>query len=250
MQISLVDFTGSGHPDPADYAATVLLFTKNTRLTMSPGLRAEIAAWPAEKKLEGLAAMAKTIPSSWEFVDYTFLVEGVSRGFTHQFVRSRHMSFAQQTMRVLNVSEGDARGWKFYTGPSVVNDEVRWALYNEAMDSADEFYKLLIETGAEIEDARGVLPTNIKTNIVAKMNMRTLVELVRKRSSIRVQGEYRDALLALRTAATDVHPWLTMFIATDAFKASQELEARILALGLPKSEAIDLIKLIDIMRTQ
>ena len=51
--------------------------------------------------------MANTIPSSWEFVDYTFLVTGVSRAYTHQQVRTRAASYAQQTMRVLNMGEFD-----------------------------------------------------------------------------------------------------------------------------------------------
>ena len=94
MKVTLVSTT----PD----AAELLLFTKSTRLTMAPSLLAEIHAWPQEKKLAELAYMANTIPSSWEFVDYVFLVEGVSRAYTHQQVRTRAASYAQQTMRVLS----------------------------------------------------------------------------------------------------------------------------------------------------
>jgi len=99
MKATLISFT----PE----AKELLIFTKSTRLTMSPGLMNEIRAWSEERKLAELEYMANTIPSSWEFVDYVFMIEGVSRAFTHQFVRSRQGSYAQQTMRVLNMGEYD-----------------------------------------------------------------------------------------------------------------------------------------------
>ena len=44
MKVTLIEYTGSGHPDPAKHAMAILAFTKSTRLTMSPGLFAEIMA--------------------------------------------------------------------------------------------------------------------------------------------------------------------------------------------------------------
>jgi flavin-dependent thymidylate synthase len=270
MKVTLIDHTGMGHPDP-DHAINVLIFTKSTRLTMSPGLFSEIAAWPREKKLSELEYMANTIPSSWEFVNYTFMVEGVSRGFTHQYVRSREFSFAQQTMRVLDVSSGP--GWEYHTGPTIDNNwddegNTREELYIRQMKAIDETYKRLIASGVAIEDARGILPTNILTNIVGKCNMRTFVELVRKRSSPRTQSEYRDVLEAMKEAVRAVHPWIDLFIDRTFDRAANELCAEIAAfdpyemLGstVGGSPAIDtdklqafktrLIKLTDQMRGQ
>lgn len=246
MKVSLIDWTGKGamnwdtlegppafRPDTRGEAAVnLLLFTKNTRLTMSPGLLEEIAAWPWEKKLAELEYMSNTIPSSWEFVHYTWMIEGVSRGFTHQFVRSRTFSFAQQTMRVLDVSTGP--GWDYYTGPGIrssseytATDEKEdraYALYHGTMRIIANAYESLIEGGVPIEDARGILPTNILTNIVASCNMRTFVELVHKRSSLRVQGEYRDVLAAMKAEVLRVHPWMSLFIDRTADRAADELQ--------------------------
>src|SRR4051812_12726429 len=122
MKVTLIDWTGCGNPDEW-HAANVLIFTKSTRLTMAPGLFKEIADWPTDKKLKELEYMANTIPSSWEFCDYTFMIEGVTRAFTHQFVRSRTWSFAQQTMQVLDVSTGP--GWDYLTGPSITDENVK-----------------------------------------------------------------------------------------------------------------------------
>jgi flavin-dependent thymidylate synthase len=261
MKVSLIDYTGSGHSDPADYAASLLVFTKSTRLEMSPGLFSDILAWPTEKKLKELEYMANTIPSSWEMCDYTFMIEGVTRAFTHQFVRTRTASYAQQTMRVLDVSEGP--GWDYLTGPSIPEKGfegdacgkstfdpkvARGHLYHNIMSVIAAGYKHLIKDGATIEDARGILPTNIKTNIVAKMNMRTFVEMARKRSSPRTQGEYRDVLEAMKEQVRAVHPWIGLFIDRGFDNVSQEFYDEILASELPQEKKTKLIKYIDQLR--
>lgn len=263
MKVTLIDWTGCGHPDPM-HAVNILIFTKATRLTMIPGLLQEIAAWPESEKLKELQYMADTIPSSWEFVDYTFLLEGVTRAFTHQFVRSRQFSFAQQTMRVLDVSTGP--GWDYLTGPSIPQKEASgldefWdeqtallhSLYHNHMERTAKSYKDLIAEGARVEDARGILPTNILTNIVGKCNMRTLVELVRKRSSPRTQDEYRTVLDAMKKAVRDIHPWIDIFINRDIDRAIEDLQINIDQLvkqGMSDERRIHMTKLLDQLRAQ
>lgn len=243
MKVTLVEYTGSGHPDPARHAANLLVFTKNTRLTMSPGLFDEIAQRPWSDIEKELAYMANTIPSSWEFCDYTFMIEGVTRAFTHQFVRTRTGSYAQQTMRVL-----DVEGWETTKGPTILADESLDIAWDVLMGEIDDYYRRAIRDGAKIEDARGVLPTNIHTNIVAKFNLRSVAELVRKRSSSRTQGEYRDVLDAMKAEVMRVHPWSKMFLDRDFERAAADLDTAIRALPISQQEKMDMIKFIDQMR--
>jgi len=249
-KVTLLDYTGNGHVNK-DRAIDILLFTKNTRLTMSPAAMSDISSMSKEVKNQQLTYMANTIPSSWEFVDYTFIIEKVTRAFTHQFVRSRHCSFAQQTMRVLDVD-----GWDYGTGPTIDDtptknlDMNNKQLYQRTMEDIDVSYRELIASGVAIEDARGVLPTNILTNIVAKMNMRTFVELVRKRSSPRVQGEYRFVLEQMKKAVHIVHPWIDLFIERTFEKAAKDLENAIQNNVNDSMLQMDMIKLIDQMRSQ
>ena len=63
MKVSLINYTGAGTPDPARHAANVLVFTKQTRLAMEPGLLHDIAQWPWPKIEAELQYMASTIPS-------------------------------------------------------------------------------------------------------------------------------------------------------------------------------------------
>lgn len=210
MKVSLISTT----PE----AKELLIFTKSTRLTMSPGLMDEIRGWPEEKKLAELEYMANTIPSSWEFVDYVFLIEGVSRAFTHQFVRSRQGSYAQQTMRVLNMGEYDY----VYTD-RVKNDIRARGLVDIANENIRLTYNELIKLGLPAEDARGILPTNISTNIVAKFNLRAFVDLAKSRTGGRTQGEYQKVMNAMCDEVLAVHPWAEKFL----FQAGRDYFAEI-----------------------
>ena len=243
MQVKVIEYTGIGTDSPERHAAALLIFTKSTRLTMSPALLDDIRGWPMKKILDELAYMADTIPSSWEFVDYVFMLEGVSRALTHQLVRTRNASYAQQTMRVLDVSSGP--GWDYLTGPTIDSNEEprRREIYAAAMDHIAGAYRALIGAGAAIEDARGVLPTNVLTNIVMKVNLRTMVELVRKRTSPRVQGEYREMLMRMQEEMTRVHPWASLFINRGADVAARELYDYFKTLDAPMK--LRLSKLLD-----
>ncbi len=240
MKVTLIDYTGKGQGEWA--AADLLIYTKSTRMQMCPGLYEEISKMTEQEKLKELEYMSNTIKSSWEFCDYTFLIEGVSRAFTHQFVRNRHGSYAQQTMRVLDVS-----GFEYVTGPSIVNtpnDEK----YADHMAYINDAYLDLIASGAKIEDARGILPTNIKTNIVAKFNLRTMSEMAEKRSSPRTQGEYRDVLHDMVDAILEVHPWCGVFLRNRKIEAAAKLDLFVADHTKSEEERREILKLIDILR--
>lgn len=247
MKASLIGYTGIGMHN--QYAPALLVFTKNTRLEMKPDSLYELVNGPwsvIEKELE---YMSNTIPSSWEFIDYTFSIQNVTRAFTHQFVRTRTGSYAQQTMRVLNVD-----GFTHETGPSIEIQEDLKAPYEEFMKQINEFYNWLIEAGAQIEDARGVLPTNIHTNIVCKFNLRTLAEMAQKRSSPRTQFEYRKVLDQMINLVLEVHPWAEMFLRNRKADAAKMLDSFINHVFSDSNEPvaninkIDLLKAVDILR--
>ena len=249
MKIKLIDYTGIGNPNKR-FAAELLVFTKQTRLNMSPDLMYEISKWSDEKLSQEIEYMSNTIPSSWEFCNYTFILTGCTRAFTHQLVRNRHGSYAQQTMRVLNVE-----GFSYEIGPSIETDDNLTAQYCDTMATLNAEYKELIENGAKIEDARGILPTNIHTNIVCKFNLRTLAEIVSKRSSPRTQGEYREFVEGLADGVIEVHPWADVFLRNKKQEAAAKLDKFIQGTydymgGLPQSQddVNDLLKLVDILR--
>jgi len=241
VRLSILDYTGA----PSQWrAADLLIFTKNTRIKMSPdGLR-EIAGWPAERKASELYYMANTIRSSWEFVNMTFLLEDVTRAFTHQLVRHRTGSYAQQTQQVLKI---DASAVETPRGLSSQAADT-WKGAVETMAFA---YDEMLERGATIEQARGILPTNIKTNIVVKFDLRTLVDVFHQRISPRNLGEFRDVAVAMRDAVITTWPWARVFIDSTRDRAMAELDDMITHTGtLTKDPELTnkMLKLVDQLR--
>ena len=205
MKVKLVECT----PNAKD----LLIFTKNTRLLNVEDAYDEIKDWPEEKKQEELDYMLQTIKSSWEFIDYVFEIRDVTRAFTHQFVRTRTGSYAQQSQRTV-----DMEGFGYYTPPRISENEIAKAIYDECMQKINEYYQELREI-VPAEDARGVLPTNIHTNIVAKFNLRTLHETAKSRLSPRAQGEYQQVFKLMVDEVVKVHPWAEPFLTPTEWSA-------------------------------
>src|SRR5271170_1123671 len=104
MKVSLIDYTGRGSADRY-YAARLLAYTKNTRLQQGAVGQEFFNKMSEETLLEELDYIAKTIRSSWEFCSFTFQIEDVTRAFTHQLVRTRTGSYAQQSQRSVNMED-------------------------------------------------------------------------------------------------------------------------------------------------
>lgn len=102
------------------------------------------------------------------------------RGVTHELVRHRIASYSQESTRYCNYS-GDkfggeikvidlATGFKYD-----LNNPKDLAKYEEwmaAMKDAERHYMRMLELGATPQEARSVLPTSTKTEIVVTMNVR------------------------------------------------------------------------------
>jgi len=209
MEVMLLDFTGVESRDPARYAADILIYAKSTRLTQGLDLLTQISTM-GDKEIEAnLEAVRKSIKSSWEFVHYTWQITGVTRAFTHQFVRSRHASYAQQAQRVVDMSDFET------LMPQKIKDVDGGNVWNEAMTFVSRAYKYYHNEDVPAEDCRGLLPTNIYTNIMCSMNLRAFAEAVGKRSSMRVQSEYRQVIHKMAGCVIEVHPWTEKFLFPD-----------------------------------
>lgn len=235
MKVTLINHTQN--------ARQLLVFTKSTRLNMVPGLMEQIHKMTDEEIQSELDYMVNTIKSSWEYVDFTFCIEGVGRGFTHQFVRNRLGSYAQQTMRIL-----DMGGFDYITGPSIECDPAIKDLYDVTMKHISDVYSKMIRMGAKIEDARGILPTNISTNIIAKFNLRALSQMMMSRASNRTQSEYRDVLDAMYEAVVEAEPWCGNFLRSTRYDDLKRLESAILDQYEGTKMCTPLLKIIDKVR--
>lgn len=242
-KVTLISYTGHGHPDPL-YAAKLLAYTKSTRLNMTPeGFDDFMDKSVGEIKSE-LDYMANTIPSSWEMVDLIFSIQKVSRATAQQITRTRNASFAMQSQRVSDMSEV---GWDLQQAKSAVG-----AVFDDMMSEGIHNYSSLVERGMPLEDARDLLPIGVHCNIIAKYNLRALVELVSARQSIRVQGPYRDVTAQMKAETLRVWPWAEVFFKHPYDKALALIEE--VARGLAEAGAVykgpagNLAKAIDLLK--
>jgi flavin-dependent thymidylate synthase len=252
MRVDLVDWTGKDHPNRW-YGAAKLIWAKNTRIEMRADGIEEVLTWPEVKLVDELQYIVNTLPSAWEHVWFTFVITGVTRAFTHQLVRTRNASYSQQAMQVLRMDKQD---WAYHVGMTIQRNPEASAIYKETMDYIKRQHRRLMSIdGVHTEDARGILPTNIETNIVMTANLRALCDLLRKRASPRNQGarpgdegEWAVVHREMKARMVEKMPWTDLFLnrTADRFAA----DAYMLLEGVEdKKLRVDITKRIDAILT-
>jgi len=196
MKVDLIYYTGMESSDPY-YAAKLLAFTKNTRLNMTPGSLGEFMNKGEAEIDEELDYMSKTIKTALEFIDVTFLIQGISRSTAQQITRTRIAVFQMQSQRVSDISSA---GW-----------DSKGEVFDAFFEQSVENYSSMVEDGMPLEDAREIMPVGIHCNLVAKYNFRSAIDLIRARESARVQGPYREVALQMKQQILQAWPWAHFF---------------------------------------
>lgn len=93
------------------------------------------------------------------------------RGVSHEFVRHRVFSFAQESQRYCNYSKDKFNNeitfimpsWRNYNG-SIIESGERY--FCEILQKCEDYYKSLLDMGYKPQEARVVLPNATKTELV------------------------------------------------------------------------------------
>ena len=133
-----------------------------------------------------------------EFIQMVFLLENVSRAFQQQITRHRLASFIIQSLRVHNVGKFASEGR--YTMPSTVKNP---QAFHEEMLNIEGAYNKAVESGENIEDARGLLPLNVHSTITMRIDMKALHGLMLGRLCLTAQEEARRVGYAIKREVTD-----------------------------------------------
>jgi thymidylate synthase (FAD) len=141
--------------------------------------------------------------STFEHVNFTFAIEGISRVLTHQLVRHRIASYSQQSQRYVR-----EHGFEYILPPSVAANPEAKAKYNMLMSQVQQTYDELMTLGVHQEDARYVLANATETKIVVTMNARSLLHFFEKRCCQRAQWEIRNLANAMLAEVKAVAPRL------------------------------------------
>ncbi|MCZ2109134.1 MAG: FAD-dependent thymidylate synthase [Dehalococcoidia bacterium] len=147
--------------------------------------------------------------SPLEQISFEFGISGVSRAFSHQFVRHRvGISFEQQSQRYVTYKAGEFP----YTVPETVRKAGLEDKMDELFDRVSELYEEMVAAGVPSEDARFLLPNATNTNFKITVNFQSLLHICDLRLCTRAQWEFRKVAALMRAEVNRVAPELGKYL--------------------------------------
>lgn len=116
----------------------------------------------------------------------------IDRGVSHELVRHRLASYAQESTRYCNYKDKDIE----FVRPSYLN-ESSYELWTNAMLTAEEAYNQMIKNGCTPQQARAVLPNSLATTIVVTANLREWRTIFKLRCAKDAHPDMRYIMLRL-----------------------------------------------------
>lgn len=128
----------------------------------------------------------------------------VDRGVSHELVRHRIASFAQESTRYCNYSK-DKFGNEitvilpcfFDTGMGILSNSLVYQEWKSACECAEERYFNLLKMGATPQQARTVLPNSLKTEITITANYREWRNFFKLRTAEASHPQMREVTIPL-----------------------------------------------------
>jgi thymidylate synthase (FAD) len=174
----------------------------------------KITEGSAEKMIQML--ISRGHEAMIEFFDITvkFVCD---RGVSHELVRHRIASFAQESTRYVNYSKGQFGGHLTYIIPewlslkegeystvqevvsvhSLKDDNNDIGIYAFSLLNSERNYLGLITEGWQPQQARSVLPNSLKTEINIKMNLREWRHFFKLRTALAAHPQMRELTIPL-----------------------------------------------------
>ena len=203
LDVQLVHWTGSLFPA---YAAARICYSKTGFAGIQP-LESEQAMgeWLRDRVL------TRGHWSIIEHLNFHFAIRGISRACSHQLVRHRIASYAQQSQRY--VEKADFH----YVVPEIVRESPEaLAHYRETMALLGARYEELqallhaaypaFRNEQVNQDARFVLPNACETEMMMSINGRQALEMSRKRLCSHAQWEIRALFTRIRALLQQAVP--------------------------------------------
>jgi flavin-dependent thymidylate synthase len=128
------------------------------------------------------------LQAPFEAIQFLFLIEGVDRSFTHQMVRSRMFTFAQESLRFAVVEDLTSR---VDLPPSIAPGTVGEQEWLGVIERIEDVYTTLVNSGVPAEDARGLLPHATQTRLMVRCDYRNLLKTAGDRLCTQAQFVWR-----------------------------------------------------------
>jgi thymidylate synthase (FAD) len=129
------------------------------------------------------------------------------RGVSHEIVRHRIASYAQESTRYCNYSNNKFGNEITVIEPCFWNDNLtQYEKWQMACEDAESWYFDLIDSGATPQEARSVLPNSLKTEIVVTMNLREWRHFFKLRTASTAHPQMREVTIPLLNELKDKLP--------------------------------------------
>lgn len=151
---------------------------------------------------EALDAMLSTeLNGALEAAQFHFLIEGVSRDFTHQAVRGRSAFYAQESLRfaVKQMWADEVQLPPSLQG-ALPPDDPRIIAWNTALAQAEDSYQQLVYNGVPAEEARKLLPHAVTTRYHWVCDLRELLHVAGLRTCTQAQFDWRLVMAQIAKA--------------------------------------------------
>ncbi len=178
MNVKLIGFT----PNPEKIPA---MAAKLTHSKIKPEDLEKTSENELKNILDHVIGLGHT--SVIEHTSFNFAISGVSRSLTHQLVRHRMASYAQQSQRYVDFKEPN-----YVVPPTIAINKKMKKAYDETMSIIWRQYNKLLDMGIPAEDSRFILPNAACTNIIVTMNARSLLNFFELRCCLHAQWEIRQ----------------------------------------------------------
>lgn len=146
-----------------------------------------------------------------EAVKFQFLFEGVDRATTHQIVRARHQTYAQESLRFAVIDDlqgGTSLPPSLWGTDPLQFREVNLSpeeraraeqrqVWDNALATVEEAYATLVARGMPAEEARGLLPHATATRVVVVTDLRSLKAEAGNRLCTQAQFHWRLLFTAM-----------------------------------------------------
>ena len=178
MNVKLIGFTPNPEKLPAMAAKLTHSISKPEDLEKS-----------SDKELKNILKHVINLghTSVIEHTSFSFAISDVSRSLTHQLVRHRIASYAQQSQRYVNLKKPN-----YVTPPKIASNKEMKKAYDDTMENIWREYNKLLDLGIPTEDSRYILPNAACTNIIVTMNARSLLNFFELRCCQHAQWEIRQ----------------------------------------------------------
>lgn len=150
-----------------------------------------------------------------EHTGFTFFISGVSRVLSHQLVRHRLASYSQQSQRYVDIRKADdkvSHGLGYVVPPRILGNLTALEVYYDAMEHEMATYARLKSLGVPDEDARFILGSGWKTNIVMTVNFTELAHICNERMCNLAQWEIRKLVIMMAKLVRDRIPLVTPYL--------------------------------------